>query len=223
MWNAGPVTRHLETLRQLEEQDRALAAEISELIALEETVAELRAEAERIALNSSTLPVLRERAALEARVIEAEIVRRNDAVRAAEEMLATAKDEDAREYAERAVATARTALADAEARLARGREDAERLEADAQRAVLEIPRLETRAGELARSVDVEPEPGLDGIERWGARARAAIFAKRTHAEGERAQVLHEAAEIGSSALGEPMFSGSVSAVRSRVEAASKPG
>jgi hypothetical protein len=77
----------------------------------------------------------------------------------------------------------------------------------------------TRGIEIDARVGEAPEAGLDGIEQWGARARTALFAKRTHAEGERAQVLHEVAEIGSSALGEPMFSGSVSAVRSRVEAA----
>jgi hypothetical protein len=216
------MTSLVDALRELEQRDVSLAAEIAELSSLEAEIAELRADAERRSLFLEQLPALRERAAAESREAEEEVTRRSGAVRAAEEALARSKRDDARVQAQRTLATTQTASVDAEARLARARKENERLEAEAKHGERDVPALEARAAELAQRAGGALEPGLDGVEHWGARARAAVFARRTHAESERASVLQDAAQIASSALGEPVVSGSVGAVRRRVEAAN-PG
>ena len=113
------------------------------------------------------------------------------------------------------VARRHTALEDAKARAARVRSERERLEQEAAAAEAAAARLL----ECAR-VTAERTGGVvaDDVEQWAARARAAVFAERTHAEGERQRVQAEATELGASVTGDA-FVGDVPRVRSAVEAA----
>ncbi len=72
-----------------------------------------------------------------------------------------------------------------------------------------------RMGGAPRITDA-PQPGDDLVD-WGSRARAALYLARTSFEHEREQIVREAAEIGSSALGEPVYGSTVEAVLRRLE------
>ena len=185
-------------IRELEQRDAELAARIDELTHLEAEIASLRAEAERVQAFAAALPSLRERAASDVREAQAELARRIGIVCGAEVQLGSADD---RAAAERTLATAETARADAEARLARVKAEAERIEHETAAVDQNAASLADRAGTLARRVDGDL---ADGIEQWAARARAAVFAQRTHAEGERLQLQTEASELASSVTGEPV-------------------
>ena len=93
--------------------------------------------------------------------------------------------------------------------------EADRLEQEAAAAEAETAALVERARELSERVGV---PFGDDVEQWAARARAAVFAQRTHAEGERQRIQTEASELASAVTGEPLV-GDVSRVRRAVEAA----
>jgi DNA repair exonuclease SbcCD ATPase subunit len=208
----------LAEVRDLERRDADLALKIEDLIALEHDIANLRSAAGAITIFSDALPEARLRALEEIRRAEEEAKRRAEAVRTADAELAAAKGDDARASAERAVATAETSRRTAESRLAHARDELATLEREAAANQTDSASIEARARALAERVGDTPEPGLDGVERWGSRARAKVFAERTHAESERQQLITQANELGSAALGEPLLSSSVSEVRRQVEA-----
>ena len=208
----------LDAIRELEARDAVLAAEIDELVRVEREIADARERAAAVQRFFTEMPA--RRASVEAELSEAEAVvsRRAGAVRAAEEEVTRAKNDDARVAAERALATARASLETAEAHVARLRDDLAALTREAAATEQEGADLERRARELGARVGEEPEAGLDGIEPWGAAARAKVFAERTHAEAERQRVIAEAAELGSAVTGESLAGAGVGAVRARVEA-----
>ena len=208
----------LDAIRELEARDIVLAAEIDELVELEREIADVRERAAAVQRFVGDLPD--RRASIEAELADAEaaVVRRTDVVRAAEAELAQAKTDQARAVPERALATARESLATAEAHVARVRDDLEGLGRAATAVELEAAELEERALALGARVGEEPEPGPGGVEPWGAAARAAVFAQRTHAEAERDRLIDEATELGSAVAGESLAGAGVAAVRARVEA-----
>jgi hypothetical protein len=103
--------------------------------------------------------------------------------------------------------------------VARAREALAALEREAEANEAGAARLEKQSRELGGRLGELPEPGLERLEPWGARARASVFAQRTHAEAERQRVIEEATELGSAATGESLAGSGVGAVRARVEAA----
>jgi chromosome segregation ATPase len=208
----------LDAIRELEARDAVLAAETEELVQLEREIADVRERAAAVQRFLDELPQRRARSEAEQSDAEATIARRRDAVHAAEEELARAKNDDARVAAERALATAREFLETAEAHVARVRDDLDMLTREARSVEREASELEQRAHALGERVGEEPEPGLAAIEPWGAAARAAVFAQRTHAEAERERLIDEATELGSAVTGESLAGASVPAVRARVEA-----
>jgi DNA repair exonuclease SbcCD ATPase subunit len=213
----------LDAIRELEARDAVLAAEIDELVALERDIADLRERAADVQRFLGELPERRARAEAELADAEASVAHRLEAARAAEEEPERAKNDDARAAAERALATARESLATAEAHVARVREDLDGLARSADAMEAEGRELEDRALALGARLGEEPEPGLTGIEPWGAAARAAVFAQRTHAEAERERGIDEATELGSAVTGESLAGAGVGAVRARVEAALNRG
>jgi chromosome segregation ATPase len=211
----GPVTAQEHPLvaaaRELERRDAELAARIDELTQLESELAGLRRDMEHADSRRLELPVVRDRLVDELREATLEVARRQAAVREAE--VAVARGED-RESAERTVATAETALADAEARVTRLGAEKASVEREAEAIDTESAQLAARAQELGAGIRVEVG---DDFEHWAARARAALFAERTHAEGERRRLQEEAAELAAAVTGGAIV-GDVPRVRQAVEA-----
>ena len=212
---------------ELEQQDRAVAQRLEALAELAGAVAELRAGAEAVRAFHEALPG--ERAHLDE--AEAEAIRGLEqaraAVAAAQDAVARARGEDARETARRDEARAASALRAAEERLERLRGRRSVLERQAEQREVEAVGLERRAGELAAglaasprvSATAPPEPGLEGVLDWASRAHAALLVARGGLETERERIVREANELASSVLGEPLHSTSVALVRTRLEAA----
>jgi chromosome segregation ATPase len=213
----------LDAIRELEARDAVLAAEIDDLLQLEQEIADVRERAAAVQRFVAELPERRARSEAELADAEASVAHRADAVRAAEAELSSAKNDEARAAAERALATARESLATAEAHVARVGEDLEALTRAAEAMEREAAELEQQVRALAERVGEAPERGPAGIEPWGAAARAAVFARRTHAEAERDRVIDEAAEVGSAVTGESLAGAGVGAIRARVEAALSRG
>ena len=198
--------------RELERRDSELAGRVDELTRLEAEIAELRAGLERVELRRLELPVERERLGQELREAQLEVARRHTAVCGAQSRVGTPDD---REAAGRALATAETALSDAKARVARLGAEKERVEREAETIEAESARLVERAQELEARVGVDAG---DDLEQWAARARATVFAERTHEEGDRQRVQQEAAELAAAVTGSAIV-GDVPRVRQAVEAA----
>jgi chromosome segregation ATPase len=205
----------LATVRELEQRDAALAEQIDNLVALERAVAVVRTGAEAIAAFGKRLPAARAAAAEELEHAETEVARRTEVTRGAQTDLERARD-DARADAERALATAEASLRTAMSRLGRARVEVAALEREAAENEQQAASLADQARVLAERIGERPE---EDVERWGARARARVFADRTYAEAERQRLIAEAAELGSVVVGEPLAGSNVSAVRRRVEAA----
>ena len=209
----------LDAIRELEARDSVLAAEIDELVRLERGIADVRERADAVQRFLRELPERRARGEVELADAEAVVTRRADAVRAAEDEVARAKDGDAGVAAERALETARESLETAEAHVVRVRDVLAGLASETVAVEQDAASLEERARALGQRVALRPDTGLDGIEPWGAAARAEVFAQRTHAEAEREQAIAEAVELGSAVTGESLAGAGVGAVRARVEAA----
>jgi len=209
---SAPAHPLLAALRELERRDAELAARIEEVTQLEAEIAELRADAERFANVRTELPTRRERATQELREAQLEVARRHTESCAAEAQVRDATDVEA---AERTAATAQTALDDAKARVAHVSGERERIGQDAAEAEAQAMRIVERARSIAERTGGDVG---DEVEQWAARARAAVFAERTHAEGERQRVQEEATELAASVTGEALV-GDVPRARSAVEAA----
>jgi hypothetical protein len=160
---------------------------------------------------------------------EAEVKRRELELSEAEAAAAKAKRD--RESRERAVALARGALSRAQEELASSRGRAEALagaQATAEReaaavvvAAAAVARELEHAPRLASRVPAPPEPGLDGVAAWAARADGALLLARSGLDDERDAVVREANELAAALLGEIAPAG-VHQIRERVEAAIGP-
>ena len=182
----------------------------TELTRLEAEIARLRADLERVSRIRAELPALRRRAEDEVRAAAKEVhfgTPSSAPWRHASRTRRIARQPSALE-------TARIACRHAKARLERVRAERAQVERDAALAEAEAERLPERAQELSKRVEIEL--GED-VEQWAARARAAVFAGRTHAEGERLRIQEEASELAAGVTGEPIVG--VSRARRAVEAA----
>lgn len=220
----------------------ALEARDVELAAALESVDELARRASHVheralALDSFLTGVPIELAGLEREEAEARDLRGEAdrdlaaAERAAEEAARSRRaSEEKRAQTERALAHAREAAADAEARVERivGRQ---RQLLDEERAArAEISLLAAEASETAAAVRELPrvsesgrtEPGetLPELAAWADRVGAALLVVRGTLVAERERLLREAGELAASALGEPLYGTSVSMLRRRLEEAS---
>lgn len=220
----------LAYVRELEDADRALAAEAGRIHELRREVQLVRRRAESASAALERFPEGRAAAEGALREAEAELARRRaEAEEAAAELDGAERAGEAERLAaaRRAVVRTRDAVTSMRARLDRARAALDDLERAAQEAQEEAPRLEERARELARRMEglprlssrasAEPAAGLDGMAAWAAGADAALWVALGGAETERERVLREANELGGSVLGEALASTSVALVRERLE------
>jgi len=219
-----------ELIEELERRDETIAAALSGVQQLARRTGELRADAARVAAFLAALPAERERRAEAAAAAAERLDRAHVELARAEQERSRAEErgkERERAAAARAAAEAAQQLHVATHELDRAREAAaaledeaeaaaarrESLEAEAAAAAVELRSVPRLAPEAART----PAPGLDGVEAWGAQARAALLVVRASLAAERDAVVREANELGSALLGEPLGATSVARVRERVE------
>jgi predicted nucleic acid-binding Zn-ribbon protein len=212
--------RALNEVRRLEELDAELAAGAARLRAFADEVESVRGRAVAIDTFFSTYTAEEERLQRATAEARAELERRRSELQRAEAALAAARSEEERAAASRAHARAREHLALAESRLARSLEDEAELERTAAAYTAEIPALEERARRVSLEVpDLPPQPtGLKELAEWASRARARLFIAIGQLEAQRERVIREAAELGTSLLGEPVYGATPEQVRKRVEA-----
>jgi chromosome segregation ATPase len=223
--NVAAVDSRLDFARELEERDAAVAGRLGELTRVGEEIDRIRARASAVEAFFAQLPA--ERRHLDVAVADAgaELARANAEAAAAEEALDRARKGDARVAAERTLASARAAARAGEERVSRTHDRRAALQQEAEQLEAEAGDLEraaaAAAAELERAPRVSPtappEPGLDGVLAWAARARAAVLVARGGLEGERERIVREANELASAALGEPLYATNVVSVRRRLE------
>ncbi len=214
----------LAAAEELERRDGEQAAAVAQIADLARRTDELRLRSEELQSRLASIPD--ELAGLAP--LEQEARGRRDRLAAeaaeAEQRAAAGKDADA---AARAVADAGRNLEAADERIARLAAQSEALRDEERRAREEASRVErdTRvlAAELACAPRVAaagvigPTRGLEGVAEWAKRTHAALLVARSGLEGERERTVREAAELGSSVLGEPVVLGSVATIRRRLQ------
>jgi chromosome segregation ATPase len=135
--------------------------------------------------------------------------------------------DEKRAQAERVLAHSREAAADAAAHIERVVEAQRRLLGEEQAARGEATLLARDAADTAAAVSELPRvsdsgrtpPGetLPELVAWADRVGAALLVVRGVLVGERERLVREAGELGTAALGEPVYGASVSMVRRRIE------
>jgi hypothetical protein len=224
-------TEALALAAELEQRDSEQAAALDALGSLADRVEAVRSRARELRDVLEGLPI--ELTRLEA--AETEVRERDTAARAElddaearfRRLSGRPEDDPGRDDARRAVERARSTVGAAEAAVMTVQTQRERLLQEERSAHDETGRLEARAGELAHELrdaplvseagGVDLEPGLDGVLVWADRAHAALLVARTNVERDRDRTVREAAELASSALGEPGLIASVASVRQRLE------
>jgi hypothetical protein len=218
---------HVRFARELEARDERLAAALAHVRALQADVDELRTQAAAAVAFRTSYPAEQARLAREHATAADELRERDAALAAAETQLARAKEGEDKAAARRAVTRTGDAASSARRKLARLAEERASLERDSVRVEEDAIRLERRGAELAMRLDrtprtttvPAPDAGLEALDRWTSRARAALFVTAGGLENERERVVREAAELGAAVLGEPTAATSVRLVRERVERA----
>ena len=220
----------LSFARELERQDELLAAELSVLNDVQETVEAVRSAAPRIQEFQLRLPDERTRLARRVADSETAAAEARRALERSQSELAEAE----RRGSDEAVAAARGAVADAHADLDIAVSDLEEahaaraaLERDAAAHAAELPALADRAQRAAlllagvpRATGSPATPAGDepaALADWAARARAAAFVARSTLESQREAVVRQANEVAAGALGEPLSATTVALVRRRLE------
>ncbi len=221
----SPAAAVLSYVRELEARDRAAVEAIELLGALEAEVEAIRGRAGELRDLLASLPERRTEIAARRAAAQEDLERRRRAVEEALRELEEAEKHRSEERiadAQRAVARAQEHAAAGAARVARIEQQAADLEEQAAAAERELPELRARAAKIAARmrdaprVADPPAPGDDLVD-WGSRARAALYLARTGFEREREQIVREAGEIGTSALGEPVYGSTVEALVRRLE------
>lgn len=221
--------RLLAYARELEAQDAALAAALDGVTALYREAGELRRRAGAAQGFLARLPSERAAAAAAVEQARGELDRRRAAAGEAAAELEQAERAGKEEQvlaARRAVVRTRDAAATAERKLERAVGAADALGRESASIKREAPELGRRAEALAARLAGLPRAavgplgeGLAATVEWAASAETALFVARSGLENEREQVVRQANELGSSALGEPLAATSVALVRERLERA----
>jgi hypothetical protein len=220
----------LAAAAELERADREQAAALDVVDGLGRRVDELR---DRVAADRDTLErVPGERAQLaqlegEARDRHERAQGQLSAARTRLAELGSANDSEVLEAARRAVERGALAVSEAAAGLERLTGRREELRSEEQRARVDAEEVEAEARRLARDLREaprvsasgidDPDAGLDGADAWAEQAQAGLLVARTGLERERERTVREAAELGASALGEPVGPAGVAAIRRRLE------
>lgn len=194
--------------RDLEHRDAAVAARIEHVLALGRRADELRSSAETVEGELALLP--ERRTQLTAAAAEAE-----RALARARSTLADAQREQAAATEERAAEERHARLV---GRLAALEHDEKRLREDAGalgRVAAQIADELEREPRIASTAPVGGE--LAALKEWTARAHAAVLVARIGLESERDKIVREANELASSVLGEALQATSAASVRGRLE------
>jgi hypothetical protein len=210
--------------RELEAEDVALAEAIAEIDALWSDVSELRSRAEHAVAFLGLLPEARSALAATLAEAEEELERRQREAAEAEGLVEQARKEEEVLAARRALVRTGDAVTTAERKVARLREEAAVLEAEAKAIEAGLPEVERRAVELGERMRMlhrasnpgDSEPDAAGVAAWASRAEASLFVARSGLETERDRIIRQANELAASALGETLAS-SVSRVREQLE------
>ncbi len=210
---------------ELEERDAALSDRIELLGELGRQADEVRGRARAVAEALERLPRDREQALASLAEAERELEIAQAAHARTLADVQRARGEDGQAAARRHEAHAATDVRTTEDRRGRLVSRRDELARSEQAAAEEIGALAARVGELAAELKAAPrvaapdppEPGLDGLADWGARAHAAVFVARSGLETERERVAREASELAASVLGEPLAATSVAGIRERLE------
>jgi chromosome segregation ATPase len=232
-WPVDPAV--LDAAAELEARDAELAASLDAVDDLARRAAHVHERA--LALEGFLAGVPLQLAALEREHAQA-VDRRSQAERALAEAERTADElgrarrvnEEKLAQAERELAHAREAAADAARRVERVAGQQQRLLEEERAARAEISLLAAEAGETAAAVREQQrvsesgrsEPGetLSELAAWADRVGAALLVVRGSLATERERLLREAGELAASALGEPVYGSNVSLLRRRLEDAS---
>lgn len=215
----------LEIACELERREAVVARELVDVERLQHEVEELRAGASDAAAFLEALPrerrdrVSEEQAAADA-LVTAQRVHAD--ARAA---LESARRDDDRLAAERAVQEAAGEAEAAERRLARARAALAQLDEDEAGRRAEIAGLEAAVSAVApriRGVEA-PEAGLDPLLDWSERARGALLLEHSALVADGETLAREASELLGSVTGEPLTSASAAGVRARLERALREG
>jgi chromosome segregation ATPase len=211
--------RAIDDLRRLAALDDQLAARERRLQEFDETVRELRGQAEALDAFFAQYDDAERRTRSAAESAEAEIARRRTEVAEAKTGLETARDEERRELARRALARAEDHLSVAEIALGRASADAAHLERQAADWQRELPLLDDRARQLSTELaELEPPShGAQDLIAWAAHGHAALFVAIRQVEAERERVIREANELASALVGEPTYGSTPAQALARAE------
>ena len=214
----------LAAAEELERRDGEQAAAVAKIADLARRTDELRLRSEELQSRLASIPDELAGLAPFEHEARASRIRLAAELAEAEHRAAAGKDADA---AARAVADAGRNLDAADERIARLVAQSEALRDEERCAREEASSVERDAlvvaGELASAPRVAaagvsgPAHGLEGVAEWAKRAHAALLVVRSGLEGERERTVREAAELGSSVLGEPVVLGSVATIRRRLQ------
>ena len=212
----------LSAVQELEQRDAEIEHSTQGLDDALREVADIRSRAAALSRFLAELPAARTRLQETVAGARSEL----ESARAAVWEAATALAEAEGREEDQALARARAALARAdvharlrESRVRRVEEKLEELERQAHSVSHDADELARRATEAARafSLAAAPAGGLSELADWGTRARAELFARVAHLQREREAVVREANEMGSAALGEPLYASRISLVRAELE------
>jgi chromosome segregation ATPase len=212
--------RALDELRALDRRDRELSDRAAQLRALQEGVAAVRGRAEEIDAFFVAYPAAEDCVRRIVAAAEVDLAARRAEVADAETERERAKDANARESAERAVARARDHVQLAAARVERAVAERDALERDASALPGELPELSAAASRIAEAL-AEGEPPAAGpreLVEWAARAQASLFVAAGQIDAQRDRVIREANELATMLLGEPTYGATPAQARARVEA-----
>lgn len=221
-----------DDLGDLERRDEELGRAIETLGALTWEVQSLRVRAVAVCEGVGRIPEDRRQAGAEvaaarearkrAADVEAEararLERLEGARRQRDDEIAQARRELDRALDDVRDAARRTVRAEADAAAVDERELA--LRAEGEGLVVVASALGARLAQAPRVSAAGKEPvatGVDGLDEWGARARAALFVAHSTFASERERLVLEANMLAASVLGEDVGGLSVALVRRRLE------
>jgi hypothetical protein len=204
--------RALNELRDLARRDGRLEAEAAALRASDAEVGSIRAAAEAIASFFAGYEAERAVRAADRDDAKHALDHRRDELAQAELDATAAREDAAREHAEKAVRRARDHVEVAEARLARADDACAELEAGAASLPSELKDLDARA----RGVAHVPPPEADLID-WASRAHAELFVAAGQLDVQREQLIREANELASMLIGEATYGSTAAQAVRQVE------
>lgn len=219
--------------RDLEQRDGVVAARLTAVVSLSESVVSFRNRVGELQRTLARLPAERVRVAESRVVAYDELERTSAALEVAEARVAELRGASRRrsgelERAIKEAATAADALTDARTRVDRAQGAAAALEAAEHDCRREETELAGRAAALSGEIGtveqavpgVTPPSGsaLADLEGWATRSRAALCAARGVLEAERERIVVEANLLGASILDEELGASGVALVRRRLEA-----